>query len=193
MYRQLHPPKAGTPPDRLDSLEPLPANALGGGAANATRFLLLLVGVVGATLAIACANLANLLLARGAARRREIGLRLALGGTRARLVAQMLAESLLLSTLGGLTGLSVTSLTLRLLASFQLPGGIAIGDLGLGIDATALAVTTAIALATGVLFGIAPALHAARTDALVSLGEASRATTRAAAGCADRWSRRRSR
>jgi putative ABC transport system permease protein len=177
MYRQLHPVKPGTKPDRLDPLVPLPANALGGGAANVRRFMLLLLGVVGLTLAIGCANLANLLLARGAARRREMGLRLALGGSGGRLVAQMLAESLLLSALGGVAGLYAASATLRILASFQLPGGIPIRDLGLGIDSGALLVTTTIALVTGLLFGIAPALHAARTDALVSLGEGSRATT----------------
>jgi len=175
-YRQQHPPRAGTTPEKL-RLASLATTALGRDAAAVRRFILLLAGVVCLTLLIGCANIANLLLARAAGRRRELGIRLALGAGRSRIVRQMLTESLLLAALGGAAGTFVAQLTLRLIAAFQLPGGIPIDGLDLSINGTALAATAALSLATGLLFGIAPAFRAARANVVGSLRDASRAGT----------------
>ena len=131
---------------------------------DAMRFMLLLGAAVGAALLIACTNLANLLLARADHRRREIGIRLAVGANRGRLVRQLLTESLVLATLGGGAGLLMTSWAFDLLAPFRLPGGIAIGELGLRIDPAVVGFTLGASLLTGLLFGLAPALVAARND-----------------------------
>jgi predicted permease len=133
------------------------------------RFVILLVGVVALTLLIGCANLANLLLARAAARHREIGVRIALGATRGRLIGQLASETFVLAILGGAAGLLVAHLTLQLLSSYQLPGGIDIANLGLALDATTVLATAALTLLTGVLFGLAPAWSASGGDLLQSL------------------------
>jgi predicted permease len=129
-----------------------------------SRFVWLLGGVVGFTLLLACANLANLLLARASGRQRELGVRLALGATRSRIARQMLTESIVLALLGGAAGLLVGGWLLSLLAGYQLPGGISIGRIGAGLDPLALAFTAALALLTGVAFGMAPALQATRVE-----------------------------
>lgn len=176
VYRQQHPAPPGRTPETLQ-LRPLATVALGGHAAAVRRFVMLLMGVVCLTLLIGCANIANLLLVRAADRRREVGVRLALGASRGRIVRQMLTESLVLSALGGLAGLVVAHATLRLIAAFQLPGGIPIDGLTLSINQTALAATAGLSLATGVLFGITPALGAARADVVGSLRDVSRSAT----------------
>lgn len=177
LYAQLQPPKPGTTRDEQLQLQPLATRALGSGAADVRRFVNLLLGVVGITLLIGCANLANLLLARSAVRRREMGVRLALGATRARIVQQMLTESVLLAAVGGAAGIAVAVFALRALAAFELPGGLRIATIPLEINGAALAVTAGLSLLTGLLFGAAPAWRAARSDVLVSLRDQSRGST----------------
>jgi putative ABC transport system permease protein len=129
------------------------------------------------TLLIGCANLANLQLARSAARRREIAVRMAIGAGRARIARQLLIESLGLAVLGGGIGLYVADLALRLIGRFQLPGGIEIAGLALGLNRSALVFTALVACGTGALFGLAPAWRASRTDAMGSIREEGRATS----------------
>jgi predicted permease len=134
-----------------------------------------LMAVVGIVLSIACVNVGNLLLARGAARQREISLRLALGARRGRIVRQLLTESLLLATGGGLLGLLLGIWTSRLL-EVLLPTT-AFGEalrLDLTPDARVLAASALLAALTTLIFGLAPAWRASRADVLPALkGEAS--------------------
>ncbi len=138
--------------------------------------LLVLLGAVGAVLLIACVNLANLQLARAAARQREIALRTALGASSGQIVRQLLAESLLLGLAGGAVGL--------LLGWALLPALLALAPDGLDqlpatIDGTVLAFTFGLSLLSGLLFGLVPALGAARPDLNDPLKEG---TTRATGG-----------
>ena len=177
VYRQAQPLKPGATAEPF-ALQPLRLRALGGdNAGSVTRFVLLLGGVVALTLLIGCANLANLLLSRAAARRREIGVRMAIGAGRGRIARQLLVESVVLAMLGGAAGLYVAALAMRLLERFQLPGGIEITGLGLALSTPVLLATAGIAGTTGLLFGVAPALRAARTDVSGTLREESRATS----------------
>ncbi|HUH12677.1 MAG TPA: ABC transporter permease [Longimicrobiales bacterium] len=150
------------------------------------RFVLLLNGVVAITLLLACANLANLLLARATARREEMGVRRALGAGRARLWRQLMTESLVLSVAGGMVGIGVAAAMMWGLSGLALPFGFAIGDLGLRLDGGVLAFTLAISLAAGLLFGLAPALRGAATAPARALREArgggGRGTARAQTG-----------
>ena len=175
VYDRLQPPAPGAQRERL-SLDPLPTRALGRSAADLRTFVLLLCGVVAVTLLVGCSNLANLLLARATVRKRDTGVRLALGATRGRVLQHALAESLILAALGGLGALAVANGLLALLATYELPGGLPIGRMALDLDGRALAATGALSLATGLLFGAAPAWRASRTDVLGSLRE-TRATT----------------
>jgi predicted permease len=124
--------------------------------------LILLLSIVGFVLMIACANIANLLLARMAARDREMVLRAALGAGRGRLVRQLLVESLLLACFGAIPGVAVAVLGLEAFKTF---GPASLGTLpGIGIDSRVLLFTAAVAIGTGMLFGIAPAFVAARSN-----------------------------
>src|SRR5262249_2072247 len=125
--------------------------------------LFVLMGLVAMVLLIACANVANLLLTRGAARQREIALRLAIGATRRRLVRQLLVESLLLSLLGAVLGIALAFWVSDLLVHF-LSTGRTLVTLDLAPDWQVLVFTAAIAAGTGLLFGLAPALRAAGID-----------------------------
>ena len=176
MYARLHPMRDAGDREVL-RLEPLQTRALGSGAGDVRTFVRLLLGVVGLTLLIGCANLANLLLAKAAARKREIGVRLALGATRGRVVQQMLVESIALAAFGGLAGIGVAAGALHMLSRYQLPGGLPIENLDLSVNGTALAVTFGLSVLTGVLFGAMPAWRASRTDLLISLRDQSRSAT----------------
>jgi predicted permease len=176
LYAQLHPRTGGGPREALN-LEPLVDRALGRRAGDVRTFVRLLAAVVGLTLLIVCTNLANLLLARGTARRREIGVRLALGARRSRVIRQLLIESLMLAGLGGLAGLLVARGALTVLSAYELPGTIAIANIGLEIDGAALAATMALSVCTGLLFGTLPAWRASRVDVLVSLRDGTRGAT----------------
>lgn len=136
-----------------------------------TSFVWVLQTVVAFTLLVACANLANLLLARGAARRRDLSVCSALGAGRSRLVRQLLTESLLLGVLGGVAGLGAAALGLHLVAGFRLPFGFDVGALGAGINGPVAVFTACVALATVVGFGTLPALQAVRGDLASALRE----------------------
>lgn len=124
------------------------------------RALYVLMAIVGTVLLIGCVNIANLLLARSAARQREIAVRLALGADRGRLVRQMLTESTLLAALGGVVGIGVAYGGARVIVSF-FPETV---SLDLAPDLTVLAFTLGISICAGVLFGLAPAIQSTRVS-----------------------------
>jgi len=133
--------------------------------------LSLLLGVTAFVLVIACANIANLLLARGAARAGEMAVRLSIGAGRGQLVRQLLGESLLLAICGGIGGLVVAQWTLNLMASL-LPRQ-AVDRITLSINPTVMLFAGALAIGTGLLFGLFPALHSTRPDLVSALKGAS--------------------
>lgn len=123
----------------------------------------LLMAIVGLILLIACANIANLMMARATARRREFAVRLALGGARVRLIRQLLIESLLIAAPGGALALVVAAGGRKLIVSL-LPAVVNPANLNMPIDATVLAFTLAIAVSSAILFGLAPGLRASHAD-----------------------------
>ncbi|MCC6318744.1 MAG: ABC transporter permease [Gemmatimonadaceae bacterium] len=129
--------------------------------------LTLLLGITGVVLLIACANIANLLLARGANRATEMGVRLALGAGRRQLVRQLLIESLLLSTVGAVLSLLVAFWTLRGIGAL-LPAD-STGALRLDLQWPMVAFTGVLAVVTGLLFGLFPALNSTRADLISSI------------------------
>ena len=132
--------------------------------AQFTRPLYLLLGIVGLILLVACVNLANLMLARAAARTQEMSMRVALGASRWQLAGQVLTESLVLSVGGALLGLAFAYWGSRLLVSLMTEGAVTSVTLDLRPDLSVLGVTLAAAILTGVLFGLAPAWRSARQD-----------------------------
>ncbi|HVP46802.1 MAG TPA: ABC transporter permease [Bryobacteraceae bacterium] len=143
---------------------------LGEGAKYVIGLFVILMTVVGLVLLIACANVANLLLARASARQKEIGIRLAIGADRGRLVRQLLTESILLSIGGAAVGFLLTLAAIRPISRFELPLPMPIG-FTFTPDARVLAFTAALSVLTGVLFGLAPALRATRPDLVTTLKE----------------------
>ena len=133
------------------------------------RLLLVLLGAVGMVLVIACANVANLLIARGAARERELSLRAALGAGRARLIRQLVTECVLLAAVGGLTGLALAFGGERALLGLLPPDTPRLGDVS--VNGAVLTFTAVLALGVGIVFGLAPALRLSRPDLVGSLSE----------------------
>ena len=111
------------------------------GREELSRFIAILAGVVGFTLLLACANVANLLLARGAGRAREVGIRKAIGASRGLVLRQWVIESMVLSVLGGVLGLAIARGVITILGTASLPGGIRLSELGVGLDVGVLAFT----------------------------------------------------
>ena len=139
------------------------------------RSLLLFLGAVGVVLLIACSNVANLMLARAAARQKEISIRIALGAGRSRIGSQLLVEALSLAFVSGIAGLGVAWLVTKALKSMN-PANLPRLD-EISMDGRVLAFSLLISLLTGVLFGLAPAIHAARTNLAEMLKEGGRSVT----------------
>lgn len=157
--------------------ENLPALVLQPGAAGLdtlrqqfSKPLYVLMTLVGLILAIACSNVANLLLARAASRRREIALRLTVGAGRLRVIRQLLTESILLGTLGGVLGLVFAIMSMRFL-SLLLESGLQHVTIHAGLNWRVLCIAAGLSTLTGLLFGLGPALQATRVDVAPALKE----------------------
>ena len=166
-------------PERRDHLldQSLKVRSAGTGASETrgdfSTSLTALMAAVGLLLLIACANLANLLLARGAARKPEMALRLSLGASRGRLIRQLVTESLVLAAMGGLTGMAASWLVYGALERM-----ISLSDpnfrMSFSLDPVVLAFTISVTLGAGLLFGLLPAWQVTRTEAGAALKEQSR-------------------
>jgi predicted permease len=141
---------------------------------NVRLAVLVLLGFVALVLLIACVNVANLLLTRATGRQKEVAVRTALGASWKRIVRQLLTESLLLGLIGGVAGLLVAQASLRVVRTIN-PGNIPRIE-AITLDGNVLAFTFAIAILTGLLFGLAPALRAARVDVISSMKGGGRTT-----------------
>jgi predicted permease len=168
-YRQSHP----TNVDASSQVElvPLLEDAVG----QQRRNYLMLFGAVGCVLLIACANIANLLLARFAARRKEFAARFALGASRADVVLQLVTESVLLAALGGALGLALAAAALRVIVTSG--ADLIPRALDIRLDPMALAFTVLVTLVTGVAIGLIPALQASAVNLQDTLKDASRGST----------------
>jgi putative ABC transport system permease protein len=161
-------PRAMDPKEGFTA-EPLRDTVVG----DVRKSLLVLVGAVSFVLLIACANVANLLLARATIRKREIAIRAAIGAGRAALIRQLLTESVMLSMAGGVLGLGIGYIGVRALLAIN-PGNIPrIGEHGSGVvlDWRVLVFTLGVSLLTGIVFGLVPALSASRADLNLTLKE----------------------
>jgi len=148
---------------RVVASSPIPGNG-----APVAAFIAVLMGIVAIVLAIACANVAGVLLARATARRREIAVRLAIGAGRAQLVRQLLVETTMLFLIGAAVGLALarvmTTMLVSLLPTLPIPV-----DVSLPLDARAIGFTVSLSLIAAVLSGLAPALHGTRSEVLSGL------------------------
>jgi putative ABC transport system permease protein len=166
--------------DHIDQLNPSTERGLGAYLESLQQFLigdigatiLLLLGAVGLLLLIACANVANLLLARSAARTREFSIRLALGASRLQIVRQLVTESVLLSLIGGVLGLAIAEWGVRTVL-WAAPGSVPRMD-NIGVNAAVLLFAAGISLAVGIVFGLLPALKSSKTDLQEGLKEGGR-------------------
>ncbi len=142
---------------------------------DARTSLLILLGAVGLVLLIACANVANLLLVRASGRKREFAIRAAMGASRARVIRQLLTESVLLAVVGGILGLALGYLGVRWLLAISPAGLPRIGEDGtsVGVDWRVLGFTLGVSCVTGILFGLFPAFSVSRTDLNSTLKESS--------------------
>jgi putative ABC transport system permease protein len=172
-FRAAHPDIV----DKTETVGVIPLRVAIGGEVKLA--LLILAGAVSFVLLMACANVANLLLARAAGRHREIAIRTAIGATRGQIVRQLLTESMLLALAGGVAGLALGAAGIRVLLAFS-PGNIPrvndpehpVASLSL-IDWRVLAFLFAISLLTGLLFGLLPAIRVSRLDVNSALKESS--------------------
>ena len=142
---------------------------------DAKQSLLIYGGAVSFVLLIACANVANLLLVRATGRRREIAIRAAIGGSRGRIIRQLLTESVLLSLTGGIFGLLLGWAGIRALLSINTAGLPRVGENGsfVGLDWRVVAFTVGVSLLTGVIFGLIPALQSSKADLTTTLKESA--------------------
>ena len=160
--------------DRAITMDPL-RDALVG--TDLRRTSLLFIGVVGVVLLICCGNVANLLLARGTARTRELAVRSALGAGRRRIVRQLLTESIVLSSIGGLLAVGAGAAILRI-APTLIPPGVLPPDIALQFDARIVTFCAVTALVVGLLFGMAPAWQATRLSLVNTIAADTRTGTR---------------
>jgi putative ABC transport system permease protein len=168
---QYHRDYPQTNPRERFQVQPLRDTIVG----DVRNSLLALLGAVSLVLLIACANVANLLLVRATARKRELAIRSALGAGRLRIMRQLLTESILLSATGGILGLGLGLAGLRALLAISPPDLPRIAEAGfaLGLDWRVFGFTLAVSLATSLLFGLFPALNASRADMNSALKESS--------------------
>jgi putative ABC transport system permease protein len=137
---------------------------------------ILFLGVVGFVLIICCANVANLLLTRATIRRRELALRSALGASRSRVIRQLLTESLLISAIGGVCGMALGGAILTVAPAF-IPPDLLTNAVTLSFDTRVLAFALVAMVATGVIFGLAPAWQATESASAQAVASGGRATT----------------
>jgi putative ABC transport system permease protein len=155
-------------------VEPLRGGVMGPDLQLTSIFLF---GVVGFVLLLCCANVANLLLARGSVRSRELAVRSALGAGKSRIIAQLLTESLVLATLGGLAGLAL-GVTVLKLAIAMIPPGLLPAAVSLTFDGRVMTFCAAASVVAGVLFGVVPAWQATRSSLVQAIASESRSATR---------------